>query len=272
MIEKINSNSVDIVTNSASNDVIDEQVEVPTTGIGRRFDQVAAELFADYSRSRLQQWIKQGVLQVDGHIQVPKYKLQGGEVLSLRTTLVPEGDWQAEDIPLDIVFEDEHILVLNKSANGIFRRDRDNSDVWSAWQEIYHTGSTFDGIKFPATQVPSADANTLDDYEEGTWTPACAVGLTVTYGRYTKIGNRVVFNFEATITTNANAGNMSITGLPFAAVGEGSATFGYTTATVSSPILLIQSSTIYMYTGGSATMKFSNYSNKIVRITGSYQA
>lgn len=117
MIEKINSNSVDIVTNSASNDVIDEQVEVPTTVIGRRFDQVAAELFADYSRSRLQQWIKQGVLQVDGHIQVPKYKLQGGEVLSLRTTLVPEGDWQAEDIPLDIVFEDEHILVLNKSAN-----------------------------------------------------------------------------------------------------------------------------------------------------------
>jgi 23S rRNA pseudouridine1911/1915/1917 synthase len=48
---------------------------------------------------------------------VPKYKLLGGEILDLNTELAAEGDWQAEDIPLNIVFEDDAILVINKSAD-----------------------------------------------------------------------------------------------------------------------------------------------------------
>jgi hypothetical protein len=59
------------------------------------------------------------------------------------------------------------------------------------------TTPTLNGITFPATQVPSADANTLDDYEEGTWTPTITTnsGTATTYsdlsGRYTRIGNTV---------------------------------------------------------------------------------
>ena len=80
-----------------------------------------------------------------------------------------------------------------------------------------------DGIGFPATQVASTDANTLDDYEEGDW-PFAIVGSTTagvgTYtntpvGRYTKIGNRVFIHGNATWTAHTGTGNLEISGLPF---------------------------------------------------------
>ncbi|MDG1311628.1 MAG: 23S rRNA pseudouridine(1911/1915/1917) synthase RluD [Porticoccaceae bacterium] len=84
---------------------------------GRRLDQVASELFSDFSRARLQTWIKGGQLRVDGQQQVPKQKLLGGETLTVDVHLEPEGDWQAENIPLNIMYEDDHIVVLNKPTN-----------------------------------------------------------------------------------------------------------------------------------------------------------
>jgi 23S rRNA pseudouridine1911/1915/1917 synthase len=80
-------------------------------------DQIATDLFTDFSRARLQQWIKDGALRVDGEQRAPKQKLLGGEVLSIDVQLQPEGDWQAENIPLNIVYEDDDIIVLNKSAD-----------------------------------------------------------------------------------------------------------------------------------------------------------
>ena len=83
------------------------------------------------------------------------------------------------------------------------------------------TTPTFNGITFPATQVPSADANTLDDYEEGTWTPiiASSTGSITAYtssGRYTKIGNIVSVNGTFTITTAGTAGGYGeVNGYPF---------------------------------------------------------
>lgn len=62
---------------------------------------------------------------------------------------------------------------------------------------------------FPATQVPSADANTLDDYEEGTWTPTptnlTVVGTPTYTGRYTKIGRIVNARILVTSTTNTSS-------------------------------------------------------------------
>jgi parallel beta-helix repeat protein len=79
-------------------------------------------------------------------------------------------------------------------------------------------------IKFPATQNASADANTLDDYEEGTFTPAvtfggAAVGVTysVQVGFYTKIGDRIFFDLQVTLSSNGSStGSFAITGLPVA--------------------------------------------------------
>jgi hypothetical protein len=75
------------------------------------------------------------------------------------------------------------------------------------------------GITFPATQSASTDANTLDDYEEGTWTPTDVSGasLTFTYNcrQYTKIGRTVTINLEMTWPSTAN-GNAVVVSLPFA--------------------------------------------------------
>lgn len=89
---------------------------VPEHMAGARLDQVAAELFSSYSRSRLQKWIKDGELLVDGKSCRPRDKLFGGEQLSVKALLEPEGEWLAEAIELDICYEDEDILVINKPA------------------------------------------------------------------------------------------------------------------------------------------------------------
>ena len=88
------------MTNNLDN--IERKAMVLPSDCGRRLDQVAAELFGEFSRSRLQQWIKQGELKVDDQQKVPKHKLLGGETLTINAHLEPEGDWQAEDIPLHI--------------------------------------------------------------------------------------------------------------------------------------------------------------------------
>jgi hypothetical protein len=88
------------------------------------------------------------------------------------------------------------------------------------------TTPTLNGITFPATQVPSADANTLDDYEEGTWTPVYTTsggGESVTYdiqsAKYTKIGNCVYFQFIIrTDVFSGGSGNVRVS-LPFAPSG-----------------------------------------------------
>jgi len=89
---------------------------VPEHMAGARLDQVAAELFSSYSRSRLQKWIKDGELLVDGKSCRPRDKLFGGEQLSVKALLEPEGEWLAEAIELDVCYEDEDILVINKPA------------------------------------------------------------------------------------------------------------------------------------------------------------
>lgn len=83
---------------------------------GDRLDQVAAQLFPEYSRSRLQGWIKKGELLVDGQQLRPRDKVLEGALLSIDTEPEPAVVWEAEDIALDIIFEDEHIIVLNKPA------------------------------------------------------------------------------------------------------------------------------------------------------------
>lgn len=98
------------------NDKVQLQASVPLEMHGRRLDQVAALLFPQYSRSRLQGWIKQGTLCVDGRQSRPRDKVSGGASLQIDAVLEAEVGWQAQDIELNILYEDETILVLNKPA------------------------------------------------------------------------------------------------------------------------------------------------------------
>ena len=92
------------------------QAQVPESAAGRRLDQVLAELFSEFSRSRLAQWAKEGQVLVNGRVLRPRDKLLGGETVIVDAELVPQTTHQAEPIPLEIVYEDEALLVINKPA------------------------------------------------------------------------------------------------------------------------------------------------------------
>ncbi|TNJ35476.1 23S rRNA pseudouridine(1911/1915/1917) synthase RluD [Arenimonas terrae] len=92
------------------------EASIPLNAAGRRFDQVLAELFPDFSRSRLTEWIKSGDALLGGRVVKPKEAVRGGEAVALSVKMEIETDAQAEDIPLDILFQDEDVLVVNKPA------------------------------------------------------------------------------------------------------------------------------------------------------------
>lgn len=89
---------------------------IPAEYAGQRVDKVLASLFPQYSRSALQQWLKQGRVLVDDDILSQKDKVHGGESVELAVPGTPVLDAVAENIPLDLRFSDSHILVLNKPA------------------------------------------------------------------------------------------------------------------------------------------------------------
>ncbi|EMQ2875535.1 23S rRNA pseudouridine(1911/1915/1917) synthase RluD [Vibrio navarrensis] len=96
-----------------------QQIELTNTvkdsQLGQRLDQAIAELFADFSRSRLKEWLLDGKVKVNGEvITKPRTKVMGGEVIMVLAELEDEERWEAQDIPLDIVYEDDDILVINK--------------------------------------------------------------------------------------------------------------------------------------------------------------
>lgn len=84
---------------------------------GQRLDVVLAQLFPEYSRSRLKIWIEQGQVLINGKTAKPKSKMRGDETLALSAQRIEsEENCVAEDIPLDIVYQDESIIVVNKPA------------------------------------------------------------------------------------------------------------------------------------------------------------
>ncbi len=107
---------------------INLQADVPDSLAGQRLDQVAAELFPDYSRSRLQTWIKNGDLKVNGEVRKTRDKILGGEKLELQTELVADESWEPQAIALDIIYEDEHLLVINKPVGLVVHPGAGNAD------------------------------------------------------------------------------------------------------------------------------------------------
>ncbi|MFQ5487406.1 MAG: 23S rRNA pseudouridine(1911/1915/1917) synthase RluD [Gammaproteobacteria bacterium] len=90
--------------------------QISETLAGQRVDKALACLFPDFSRARLQQWIREGQVLVDGERPRPRDKVRGGETVVICAELQAETACQAEDIPLEIVHEDSALLVINKPA------------------------------------------------------------------------------------------------------------------------------------------------------------
>lgn len=81
---------------------------------GERLDSVIAKEFAQYSRAHIQKWIKDGKLLLDGEIVKPKKILKVNQIISVETSEEPIVENGPEDIPIEIIFEDEDIIILNK--------------------------------------------------------------------------------------------------------------------------------------------------------------
>jgi len=92
------------------------RLTIPDTMRGRRLDQALAELVQDYSRSRLQQWIRAGQVSLDARIPQVRERLQGGEAVCIDATLEAQTRSGPEDIPLQLVHADADLLVINKPA------------------------------------------------------------------------------------------------------------------------------------------------------------
>lgn len=88
---------------------------IPDALAHQRLDAALAQLFPDYSRSQIQQWIREGYVQLDNKIiQKPRHETVAGQIVTITATVTENTEWIAQSIPLNIVFEDETIIVINK--------------------------------------------------------------------------------------------------------------------------------------------------------------
>ncbi|MGB1261539.1 MAG: 23S rRNA pseudouridine(1911/1915/1917) synthase RluD [Cognaticolwellia sp.] len=110
-------------------EIIQHRDTVPESCLGKRFDQTLAEMFPDYSRSRLKEWILAGHVAVDGVVvDKPREKMFGGEQIAINTEIEAEVRFEAQNLPLTIVYEDDDILVINKPAGFVVHPGAGNPD------------------------------------------------------------------------------------------------------------------------------------------------
>ncbi len=93
------------------------QLVVPTNLGGQRLDLVLQQMLPDHSRSRLQGWIKEGLVLLDGKAPTAKTKVWGGENIAVTPPVnAQDSAFEPEDIPLDVVYEDDALIIINKPA------------------------------------------------------------------------------------------------------------------------------------------------------------
>ena len=121
------SEDADNHTSSSTATRLSLQFQLDETYLGQRIDQVAATIWSDFSREKLKQWLKEGHLLVNGNSVKPKYKCEGFELLTLEVELEAQTRSLPEDILLDIVYEDDDIIVVNKPVGMVVHPGAGNS-------------------------------------------------------------------------------------------------------------------------------------------------
>ena len=113
--------------------------EIEQTQLGMRLDQALSELFPDYSRSRIKEWIINNKVLVNNNIvNKPKDKVLGGEKIFIEVEIEEETYHQPEDIKLNIVYEDDHILVINKPRDLVVHPGAGNPNGTVLNALLYH--------------------------------------------------------------------------------------------------------------------------------------
>ena len=113
----------------SSADAIDlREARVPDSAAGRRFDAVLAELFPEFSRSRLAAWIRDGDALLDGRAVRPRDPVRGGELVRLAARLAVETTAEPQDIPLRVLHEDADVIVIDKPAGLVVHPGAGNPD------------------------------------------------------------------------------------------------------------------------------------------------
>jgi len=163
-------------------------------------------------------------------------------------------------VPLTSADIADSIITSAKIVDGTIANADINSSAAIALTKLASTGTlTVDNIQFPTTQVASANGNTLDDYEEGTFTPSQGSGIVLvgtfgSSGTYIKIGRMIIISGSITGTTSVSisAGSQLFTNLPFtvSVTGGGVASNGNLTA---GGILIPFSTQVFSVTTFSAT-------------------
>jgi 23S rRNA pseudouridine1911/1915/1917 synthase len=103
--------------------------EITATQTGLRLDQALAELFPDYSRTRIKEWILSGAVYVDGvKVDKPREKVLESQQIEIEATFEEEVKAKAQAIDLNIVYEDDHIIIVNKQAGLVVHPGAGNAD------------------------------------------------------------------------------------------------------------------------------------------------
>ncbi len=92
------------------------KIIIPERFAGQRIDTALSEMLPDYSRSKISSWVRSGMATIKGKPFKPKDKADGDEIVTLSIIKEPSVEWSAENIKLDVVYQDEDIIVVNKPA------------------------------------------------------------------------------------------------------------------------------------------------------------
>ncbi len=105
---------------------------------GMRLDQALTKLLPDYSRTQIQEWIKNAAVTLDGSVSKAKTIVLGSETVTIHAELKSQPEWQAQAIELNIVYEDEALLVINKPVGMVVHPGAGNPDNTLLNALLYH--------------------------------------------------------------------------------------------------------------------------------------
>lgn len=122
-------------------EAIRREGEIPADCAGQRLDQALARLLPEFSRSRIKAWIESGRITLNNAVPRPRDTVHGGEPWVLQAELDQEVEPAPQPIPLDVVFEDEHVLVVNKPAGLVVHPGAGNPDATLQNALLHHAAA-----------------------------------------------------------------------------------------------------------------------------------